>query len=335
MQCYEISYDNNLAMEVNQSVYYKEKMSWYFTKSATKVHFYAISPRRKLWKTLEATVAVLIALMISSPNLQAQQKLVDVAIVHPATKDTLMLAQQVVQTQLPDGSLQFERPSNAYHLAFLFPYHGWKADFSRAIWDRAKGEVHISNADSTAGFCLASTPFRQGLEIPAKYLRLGIIPKSFTLHQISKIRIANGWVVPTAPRFISFQARETPTIGKATLLLNAFSRYHKITEATITLKSRFAYSIEGGTFHYQPTTSENAYTFDTFTHQSKVKKQFKRLGIITTITVEVTPNDRFNLSDGRQFIGKLIFVDSSPTPIYKGKVRDSANHRWIRYKANR
>lgn len=267
----------------------------------------------------------------------AQEKLEDVIVLHPKTQDTLLVASQVVKEVKENGVIILKRPKNTYQLSFSFPYHGWKADFSMAEWNPTNDILLLSNPDNLSGFCLAEQPVRRGLEISSVKARLAIIPKSLTLEGIAGIRVANGFVVPSSPKSMTLSGKNIPTLENATLLLNAFSRYHKITECRIVLESRFSYEIEGGTFHYKRMSKEKGkeneeFTFKNFEHSSKVINPKENVGIVTEILVDVSERDKFVLEDGRLFKGKMKFVDSSPVPTFNGKVKDT-DGKWIRYRS--
>jgi len=287
--------------------------------------------------TMKRNLMLLILIVLSWQNhkVNAQQKLEDVAILHPKTKDTLLVAYQVIKEVKQEGIILLQRQKNTYQMSFYFPYHSWKADFSQAEWNTKTDVIRFNNADGLSGFCLSEMPMHRGLEISSVNAKLYIVPKSLTLEGIAGIRVANGWVVPSEPKRITLSGENIPTLKNATLLLNAFSRYHKITNCTIVLESRFSYKIEGGTFNYQRISDEKnteTFLFKNFAHKSKVVKHFDEIGIVTEIMVEVVEKDKFYLTDGRLFKGKMLFVDSSPNPSFNGKAKQEGKP-WEKYKS--
>ncbi len=303
-----------------------------FLLRSSTVHGFTSYP---LLANAKKYVCILLCILCAQTASLGQERdtLQNILIPHPDTQDPLLSASGILCDTLASGHVRLRRPLNRYQMSFSFPTHGWKADFSQALWDTTRHTVLLFNPDSLAGYCLAEAPTREGLEVAGNSALLDLKTGSFTIRGIPGIRIANGWVVPTDAKQITLEGKKLPVLKNATLLLNAFSRYHKVTDAEIEISSRFAYTIRGGVFHYQNPEDGKTYRFEEYKHSSEVIKRYgSSVGIVTEIDVNVTANDALYLYNGNQFKGSLRFIDSSPTPSFYGKVRQPASKKWQKYR---
>ncbi|MEH0158314.1 hypothetical protein V6R21_29935 [Limibacter armeniacum] len=214
-----------------------------------------------------------------------------------------------------------------------FPNNMFKTDISQAEWLIDEGIVRMSSGDGEKGEFISVHPEQDELMFNGSHAEYNLKDYSLRATGVEKIRVANADIHPVDSTVVVRTNAEVETLKNATVVFNAFTRYHTIREADIQIKSRKEFEGNGYYQYVNEIGQESKLFFNKFIQQ-ELKNDDGIIEMKTEARGEIMEDDAFLFKPGLLFAGKVRLVDDREKMGFKGKIRlDLEDHQdnWFVY----
>lgn len=245
--------------------------------------------------------------------------------------------------------------------SFSFPYIEYQTDIHEAFWNFGGADnklvMSINQSGEPATFT-SRNRYQEELEFDGTDAIYDLNEDTLTVRGVTSIAVANVSIIPNGQTVTIRKGAEMDSLTNATIVMNRFSKYHKITEATLNILSRSKF--EGrGTYTYVNDGGEN-YLLDMTIGERDIVNVTKNSSVATakgrkgrnkedasdvnysgveggfriTAHGQISDEEKFIIQPGIQYGGEVAIQDHVPYPIFKGKAKLAINREdnsWFKF----
>lgn len=248
-----------------------------------------------------------------------------------------------------------ETPDNQ---AFNFPYIAYQTNIGEAVWRFGKtGNKFVMNAESNARAAsfISRKKGQEGLQFDGKRAIYDLDEDTLTVRGVENIAVANAAIIPDENKLTIRKNAVIDSLTNATIILNRFSKYHKITDAGVKIfsasrfhaKGNYTYTNDGGEEYILNLQIDDRSIVNTEKQAKKTKRRKTKKTPDEAIAGEggFRITARGNIADGKAFIiqpgiqygGNVEVQDHIPYPLFKGNAKLAVNREdnsWFKFENN-
>ncbi|UZR95909.1 hypothetical protein [Chondrinema litorale] len=225
--------------------------------------------------------------------------------------------------------------------SFTLPYIQYETNISQVLWNLDQHTLVMSvDSENEMGLGKFTSNNRRqdSLEIFASDAVYDLNEHILNLEGVPYITIANVRVIPDSGRVFVRENANIDELNNATIEMNAFNKFHTLTDANIKIISRNKFEGEAS---YQYTMGVNdpyeiRFTNFNIEKAKEEKGQDKTVEFITSAQAEIREDDEFKFLPGFIYKGKLTMLDYEKYLKFDGEVAldvERANNGWFAYKS--
>jgi hypothetical protein len=211
------------------------------------------------------------------------------------------------------GSKRIKFPANNYYCQmdkFIWQMDGEAIDFEK----NGTGETNFeSDADLVANNFFSLSPEQDSLQFKSLSATYDLKSQSINCRRVEFVQVGDARIYPDSMLLIIRKAAKMDPLKNAVIVSNFITKYHKFTEANVTISSRLAYE---GTCQYPYYDRDSVLTtipLQTIRY-NKDKKETVAVG-------EILENKKFKLSKEFDYVGKIAIHASNPGIFLNGSTR--------------
>lgn len=247
--------------------------------------------------------------------------------------DTAMVGDGVsVKRDLLKNTVDFSKESKRSEMRF--PNTMYKTNIDRAKWVMDEKKIYMTEDEGRKGDFHSVHPKQGNLLIKGTNAIYDLEEYSLTVKGVDAIRVANASVVPNEEQVVIREGAVIDTLQKATVIFNAFTKYHTIRNADITITSRKNFDGEGDYEYTNSGGEKSLLHFDRFRQPEKRDQEGHK--VIQTIAYgNVEEEDAFLFKPGIKYAGKIKLVDSRRYMAFSGKIKlnTARDELWFKYES--
>ncbi len=221
-----------------------------------------------------------------------------------------------------------------------FPYARYKTSIPKATWDLKKKTVTMNkpeDAELSSSIFYSTLPEQDSLNFMATGAVYDIANNKLAISGVPFIYVADGMVIPDSGRVEILENAEMTPLKKSVLILDTINKYHRLIDASITVKSRYAFEGEA-TYLYVNTVNDTLkIKFDKF--EFITEKEGKNGGdpiLHTKSGGEIMEDAPLKIADGVLFKGTATMWANRPTLEFQGFVKldlRKTDTEWLKYES--
>lgn len=224
-----------------------------------------------------------------------------------------------------------------------FPFARYKTSIPKAVWDLKKKTVTMTKpegADLSSSIFYSTLPDQDSLNFQATGAVYDIAKSTLNISGVPFIYVADGMIIPDSGRVEILENAEMTPLKKAVLVLDTINKYHRLIDATITVKSRYAFEGEA-TYLYVNTVNDTLpIRFDKFEFvedkDGKKDKDSKEPILHTKSGGEIDEEKPLKIANGVLFKGTATMWANRPTLEFQGYVKldlRKTDTEWLKYES--
>ncbi|MEM1136823.1 MAG: hypothetical protein AAGI07_13380 [Bacteroidota bacterium] len=226
--------------------------------------------------------------------------------------------------------------------SFTLPFIQYETNISQVLWNLDQHTLVMSvDSENEIGLGKFTSNNRKqdSLEIFASDAVYDLHEHILNLEGVPYITIANVRVIPDSGRVYVRENANIDELENAVIEMNAFNKFHTLTNANIKIISRTAFEGEA-TYQYTMGVSEPyeiRFTDFNIEKAKPEKGEEKTVEFITSAQADITEDEEFKFLPGFKYKGKLTMLDYEKYLKFNGEVAldvEREDNNWFAYESD-
>ncbi|MGB0524070.1 MAG: hypothetical protein ACPGJS_13965 [Flammeovirgaceae bacterium] len=236
------------------------------------------------------------------------------------------------------GNFADMRSEKSGDQTLVFPFAQYATNLEKAHWDFEKQIIEISVGDTsqlTTSKFVSTNPAQEGLEFSANKAIYDLRDNTINAEGVPFIKVANVLIKPDGGKLQVSENAEMQELENATIVLNAFTKYHTLTEGHIKIKSRKSFDGRALYTYLNDSKDTIPILFEHFDVKIEREKRGRKVAekFTTTAQAEIREDERFPIFSGMLYKGDVNLIDYKKYLEFDGVIAPDLprEKQWFKY----